>query len=74
MMKIFAMILMAGLVVSSSAAPQPSAAQQKPKSAIDCAAYCFNYCEKNAIPGGRGKTNCQVSCQRVCEMDKAGMK
>jgi hypothetical protein len=56
-----------------AAAPQPSFAQQKPKP-INCASYCFNYCEKNATPGGLGKTNCQVSCQQQCEMVKAGMK
>jgi hypothetical protein len=70
----FAIIFVIGLVVSSFAAPQPSFAQQKPKSAIDCPTQCFHYCEKNATPGGRGKTNCQISCSRLCEMDKAGMK
>ena len=74
MARIFATIFVIGLLVSPTAAPQPSFAQQKPKSSNDCASVCFNYCEKNATPAGLGKTNCQISCQRLCEMDKAGMK
>ena len=68
--KIFATIFMVSLL----AAPVPSSARQKPRPAIDCPNYCFNYCETNAIPGGRGKTNCHISCQRQCEMYKAGMQ
>ena len=68
--KIFAAIFMLSLLAS----PVPTFAQQKPKPALNCPAYCFDYCEKNATPGGRGKTNCQVSCQQQCEMVKAGMK
>lgn len=69
MAKMLAAIFMVGLLVS----PVQSVEKQKHRSTINCPNYCFNYCEKNATPGGRGKSNCQVSCQQQCEMYKAGM-